>query len=121
MFHLSINCIQNGAGVQFLHMYVCSVEWRGFFLQIEAELEASRSHIREESDRICRETAKLRQEQLRLKTESETTAKEKERLEALEKDVEQRSQEAKNLCQVHPLMISIVRNPGIVSWSRSMR
>ena len=68
--------------------------------QIEAELEASRNHIREESARISSEATKLRQEQLKLKTESEAIAKEKERLEALEKDVGQHSQEAKNLCQV---------------------
>ena len=68
--------------------------------QVEAELEASRNHIREESARISSEATKLRQEQLKLKTESETIAKEKERLEALEKDVERKSQEAKNLCQV---------------------
>lgn len=68
--------------------------------QIEAELDASRNHIREESARISSETTKLRQEQFKLKTESVAIAKEKERLEALEKDVEQHSQEAKNLCQV---------------------
>ena len=69
--------------------------------QVEAELEASRSHIREESTRINSEVAKLRQDQLKVRTESEAVAKERERLDAFAKDVEERSQEAEKLCQVH--------------------
>ena len=46
------------------------------------------------------ETAQLRQDQLKLKTEREFVEREKERLDALAKDVEQRSLEAKKLYQV---------------------
>ena len=69
--------------------------------QVEAELEASRNHIREESDRINSEAVKLKQDHFKLKTESEAVAKERERLEALSKEVEHRSQKAESLHQVH--------------------
>ena len=70
-------------------------------LQIEADLEASRNHLREESARVSSESTQLRQDQLKLKTESEVVAREKERLDALAKDIEHRSHEAKKLHQVH--------------------
>lgn len=69
-------------------------------LQIEADLEASRNHLREESARVSSESTQLRQDQLKLKTESEVIAREKERLDALAKDIEHRSHEAKKLHQV---------------------
>ena len=46
------------------------------------------------------ESAQLRQDQLKLKTEREFIEREKERLDALAKDVEQHSLEAKKLYQV---------------------
>ena len=83
-------------------LILTSLMWT-FYLhlpQVEAELEASRNHIREESDRINSEAVKLKQDHFKLKTESEAVAKERERLEALSKEVEHRSQKAESLHQV---------------------
>ena len=56
--------------------------------------------MREESVRVSSESAQLRQDQLKLKTEREFIEREKERLDALAKDMEQGSLEAKKLHQV---------------------
>ena len=55
-----------------------------------------------EKERACisSEMSQLRQDQVRVRAESEAIAKERERLEKLAKEVEERSQEAKNLHQV---------------------
>ena len=70
------------------------------FLQVEAELEASRSHLQKESARISSEMAQLRQDQVKVRAEGEAIAKERERLEKLAKEVEERSQQAERLHQV---------------------
>ena len=57
--------------------------------------------MQKESGRISSEMAQLRQDQLRVRTEGETIAKERDRLEKLAKEVEGRSQEAEKLHQVH--------------------
>ena len=74
--------------------------YRVTFLQVEAELEASRSHLQKESARISSEMAQLRQDQVKVRTEGEAIAKERERLEILAKAVEERSQQAERLHQV---------------------
>ena len=84
------------------------------FLQVEAELEASRNHLQKESARISSEMAQLRQDQVKVRAEGEAIAKERERLEKLAKEVEERSQRAERLHQVRIFLLLFDNYRGLL-------
>ena len=63
-------------------------------------MEASLSHLREESTRIATEDARVREEGEKVKREREVLERNREKLEVFGREIQQRSQEVEEMCKV---------------------